>query len=55
VLMALLLDMHALLWFAWGDPKLSRLARDLTEDGANHILLSDASIWQNGQERALGA
>jgi PIN domain nuclease of toxin-antitoxin system len=44
--MRLLLDTHAFLWFAWDDPKLSRRANDLIEDGANQILVSAASVWE---------
>ena len=42
--MRLLLDTHAFLWFAWGDPQLSSNARSLIEDPANQKLLSVASI-----------
>src|SRR2546425_2990950 len=44
--MRLLLDTHAFLWFAWGDPQLSSDARSLIEDPANQKLLSVASIWE---------
>jgi PIN domain nuclease of toxin-antitoxin system len=42
--MSYLLDTHAFLWFAWGDPQLSPAARDLIEDKANRIFISVASI-----------
>src|SRR5437660_12895428 len=44
--MGLLLDTHAFLWFAWGDPQLSAIARRLIEDPANHKFLRVASIWE---------
>jgi PIN domain nuclease of toxin-antitoxin system len=42
--MGWLLDTHALLWFAWGDPQLSAAARALIEDGSKRVFVSVASI-----------
>jgi PIN domain nuclease of toxin-antitoxin system len=43
----LLLDTHAFLWWVFGDPKLSRQARDaLVNDEANEAFVSAASAWE---------
>jgi len=42
----LLLDTHALLWYATADRKLTPLAQSLIKDGANEILISLASYWE---------
>lgn len=52
--MRLLVDTHAFLWFAWGDPQLSRPARDWIEDEANQIFLSAASVWEIGTKISVG-
>lgn len=52
--MRLLLDTHALLWFAEGNEKLGRRARDLIEDEANIRLLSVASAWEIAIKVGLG-
>lgn len=52
--MRLLLDTHAFLWFAWGDPQLSSAARSLIEDPANQKLLSVASIWETAIKVRVG-
>jgi PIN domain nuclease of toxin-antitoxin system len=44
--MNLLLDTHILLWFLWDDPKLSKAAKLLIEDPANHKFVSVASCWE---------
>ena len=44
--MNLLLDTHAFLWYVWNDHKLSKTARDLIADPANHKLISIASLWE---------
>ena len=44
--MRLLLDTHALLWFAWNHPSLSVTARQLITDPNNELLLSPASYWE---------
>ncbi len=44
--MRLLLDTHALLWFALTDPQLSDTAMSLIMDPANEKLVSPASYWE---------
>lgn len=44
--MRLLLDTHALLWFALGDLQLSAAALALINDPANEKLVSPASYWE---------
>lgn len=44
--MRLLLDTHTLLWFALGDPQLTRTARGLIDDPLNDKCLSPASYWE---------
>jgi PIN domain nuclease of toxin-antitoxin system len=52
--MRYLLDTHALLWWASGDPKLSRRAADLLTDPTNELLLSAVVIWEIAIKAALG-
>jgi len=42
----LLLDTHAFLWHADGDPKMSATATSLLIDPANELFLSMATIWE---------
>ena len=44
--MKLLLDTHALLWFALDDKRLSAKADALMTDPANDVLVSPASYWE---------
>jgi PIN domain nuclease of toxin-antitoxin system len=44
--MRLLLDTHALLWWANNDPQLSRIARTHIQDVRNHVQVSAASVWE---------
>lgn len=44
--MRLLLDTHALIWFAFDDPSLSEQARRVLLDLDNEILVSAASAWE---------
>ena len=44
--MRLLLDTHALLWFAWDHPNLSTTARQLLVEPGNELLLSPATYWE---------
>ena len=43
--MRLLLDTHALLWFALNDPQLSGSAQALISDPAHEVLVSPATYW----------
>lgn len=52
--MKLLLDSHALLWFAATDPALSPEADAAILDGANQVLVSVASVWELELKRAKG-
>jgi PIN domain nuclease of toxin-antitoxin system len=49
-----LLDTHALLWWAFDAPALSRRARALLADRANTILVSPASAWEIATKHRLG-
>ena len=44
--MRFLLDTHAFLWAITDDPRLSDACRRIFNQGANHLLLSVASIWE---------
>ena len=45
--MRLLLDTHALLWWVFADPKLSRAARmAIADDQENEVLVSAVSAWE---------
>ena len=46
--MRALLDTHTILWYAFGDPKLSALAKSLVDDPVNEKLLSIVSPWEVG-------
>jgi PIN domain nuclease of toxin-antitoxin system len=50
----LLLDTHAFLWFAAGDPRLPTRARRRIEDTANDRFLSVASVWEMAIKLSLG-
>lgn len=41
-----LLDTHAFLWFATGDPRVGKQAHDVLEEIENEILVSVASLWE---------
>jgi len=42
----LLLDTHALIWWAAGDAALSKAAREAISDESNEVLVSAASAWE---------
>lgn len=44
--MRALLDTHTFLWSNTDDPRLSRVVRDLIEDGGNEIVLSAVSAFE---------
>ncbi|MBX2999168.1 MAG: type II toxin-antitoxin system VapC family toxin [Caldilineaceae bacterium] len=44
--MKVLLDTHTLLWFIFGDLRLSPKARAMIADGSNTVLLSTATLWE---------
>jgi len=50
----LLLDTHALLWWAFDSPELSRRASALIADRANTIYVSSASAWEIATKHRLG-
>lgn len=52
--MRLLLDTHALLWWASGAPQLSRRARAAVADDSNVIFVSAASAWEITTKHRLG-
>ncbi len=49
-----LLDSHSLLWYALGDPQLSRTAKTSILDSDNEILISPASYWEIAIKVSLG-
>lgn len=52
--MRLLLDTHALLWFALADTRLSSHAKELIEDPHDELHFSAASIWEMAIKARLG-
>lgn len=52
--MKLLLDTHALLWWAFDARELSRRARSLLADRANTLFVSAASSWEIATKHRLG-
>jgi PIN domain nuclease of toxin-antitoxin system len=50
----LLLDTHALLWFALNDPQLSRAANAAITDPANRCWVSPASYWEIAMKISTG-
>lgn len=52
--MRLLLDTHALLWWAFDARQLSRRARALIADRSNMVLVSSASAWEIATKFRLG-
>jgi PIN domain nuclease of toxin-antitoxin system len=52
--MKLLLDTHALLWWLFDDPLLSRDARRAIAQSDNEVFLSSASAWEIATKHRLG-
>ena len=52
--MKLLLDTHALLWYATSDSNLSRVATTILADPANDLFLSMASVWEMAIKSGIG-
>lgn len=52
--MIVLVDAHALLWWAYDDPKLAEQARRTIADPANAVLVSAATIWEIEVKRVAG-
>ncbi len=50
----ILLDTHALLWWLFDDPKLSRAARRAIADPETEALVSSASAWEIATKHRLG-
>jgi len=50
----LLLDTHALLWWATLNPKLSRRAKRAIEDDGNNVFVSAASAWEIATKSRIG-
>lgn len=50
----LLLDMHALLWWFFDDPRLSETARSHIKNPDNDVLVSSASAWEISTKYRLG-
>jgi PIN domain nuclease of toxin-antitoxin system len=49
-----LLDTHSLLWFAYGNPKMSNLARQTIASRDNEVFVSAASAWELTTKFRLG-
>src|SRR5437868_2689609 len=52
--MKLLLDTHALIWWAVDDPKLSRRVRTAIGNRGNQVFVSAASVWEVATKARLG-
>jgi PIN domain nuclease of toxin-antitoxin system len=52
--MRLLLDTHALLWWIFDDPKLTKAARRLIADPDNEAIVSAAAGWEIATKHRLG-
>lgn len=52
--MRVLLDTHALVWYAFADPQLSGTSRTLIVDPSNEILISPVSYWEIAIKVSLG-
>lgn len=52
--MTVLLDTHALLWFAMGDATLSDAARARITDPGSEVRVSHASVWELAIKISLG-
>ena len=52
--MRLLLDTHALLWAALGDPRLSPAADAIIGDGSQELLFSPVSAMEIAMKHAAG-
>ena len=50
----LLLDTHALLWWATADRRLSRRVMRLVQDPSTHIVVSSATAWEIATKVRLG-
>jgi len=50
----LLIDTHALIWFAEDSPRLSRVAKNHFESGENVLHYSIASVWEMAIKHKLG-
>ena len=52
--MRLLLDTHVFLWYITADPKLPASFRAASQDPANEVYLSVASVWEAVTKYQLG-
>ncbi len=52
--MRVLLDTHALIWWAMNDPKLSQDARSLLSSFDNEVFVSAASAWEVSTKVRIG-
>jgi PIN domain nuclease of toxin-antitoxin system len=50
----LLLDTHAMYWYAAGDPQLSPHAQAPIQDATNEVLISPASYWEIAIKVSIG-
>ena len=52
--MRLLLDTHALLWFAAGDARLNQAARQAIAAPGNDVMVSVVSLWEAALKVRIG-
>jgi PIN domain nuclease of toxin-antitoxin system len=52
--MRVLLDTHTLIWWALGDPKLSRKARSVLSSFDSDVFVSAASAWEIATKVRIG-
>ena len=52
--MRILVDSHALLWYALGDPRLSATAEAAVRDPAHEVLVSPATLWELAIKVSIG-
>ncbi len=52
--MRLLLDTHAILWWLYGDSKLSDVARNAIANESNTVFVSAASAWEIATKFRIG-
>ncbi len=52
--MRVLLDTHALLWWLFDNPRLSRAAREAIAPAESEVLVSSASAWEIATKYRLG-
>ena len=52
--MRYLLDIHAFLWWMADDPRLSKTARSMIQDGDNDVIFSAVTAWEIAIKSQMG-